>query len=120
MNIYDPWFIALCTIVIILIIQPALALAVKRIRSLSGAFSGTYLSITQYKESNRILIEAISILHIGGSVSDSIRSIGVAEINDGLATNLEETIGKYSLDGFVDERVIAISYKTKTNLMSIS
>lgn len=110
---YDPWIISIISIMITFMAQPAIYIIFKKIASLSGAFSGIYLVITEYEKSNKILIEFIDCKHVSSGVYGEIKSFGLAEVEHGEIIDFFESKGSYKFDGFVDERVMAISYKTK-------
>lgn len=118
--IYDPWFIAIGSVVITLIIQPSLLYLVHKIRSQFGCFSGDYLVITKFSKSDQILIESIKCRHVGDSISGEIVSFCVANLNEGAVDSFSRLRSKYNLEGFVDGRVIVGSYKTKSKRQNSS
>lgn len=118
--LYDPWFISLATLILTLIVQPSITSAYKYFRSRFGAFSGSYLALTKYENTDQILIEEINIKHIGDNIGGKISSYGVATVNEGVVTDIEKFQGDDAFEGFVDGRVIVGSYKTKSTRQNSS
>ena len=97
-----------------MIFQTGFSFIYMRIRSLRGAFTGNYISLIQFDDSNKLLIEFIECRHVGNRVTGIIYSIGSCDLIGAELKNYNKTIGIYKFNGFFDERIIAVSYKTKS------
>lgn len=111
--VYDPWFISLITALFTLALGPILKILSNKIRSLRGSFSGIYLAMTSHPGSDDVVIELVKCRHIGNKIEGKIYGISFAEFNNEKLTELTSNDAIYQFKGFVDERVLVLSYNTK-------
>lgn len=112
--LYDPWFIAIVTFFATVLLWPSLTFLINNIKACFGIFSGQYIGFTFNHHSGDILIENIICRQIRNELIGKIKGIAFFNINqEGKIINSTKNEGKYKLTGFVDERLLCISYKTK-------
>jgi len=110
--LYDPWFIAIITFLATVLAWPIINYVINNIKSCFGIFSGQYIGITFYYDSRNILIENITCRQIKNELIGKIKGVAFLKI---YSKDKKETIkneGLYKFYGFVDERLLCISYKT--------
>jgi hypothetical protein len=110
--IYDDWFIALASIIVALAVEPLILALIRRIRSLFGDFSGTYLAITGQPFSDARVIEVAKCRHVGSRVQGRILGVSFVELRDEGLVEIAPNNSKYKLSGIVDERLLVLSYHT--------
>ena len=110
----DPWMIAATTVVVTVAVVPLVSFCVRRIKGWFGAFSGQYLALTGDLKDGLILVEDVKCRHIGDRLTGIIRGVATLEIDThtGQPKETAENKGKYSFVGFVDERLLVISYRS--------
>lgn len=110
----NPWIIALVTFIATVFITPLFSFLLRTLKSAFGAFSGQYLGLTGDFRSGPILLEDVKCRHVGSQVFGKI--IGVATLdddkNEGRIKESQSNKGKYRFSGFVDGRLLLISYHT--------
>jgi hypothetical protein len=110
--LYNDWFIAIFSIVLGVILQPALQKFLDLIRSLFGEYSGVYIAITGDLSSNNYIIELIRCFHIGEKIFGNIYGISFIEFSNNELIEKKINKGIYSFSGKIDNRLFLISYQT--------
>jgi len=108
--INNPWTIAAVTVVVTLVASPALAGIARYVRSMRGAFTGSYVSITTRRYSDAVVIETVRCRHFGQQIRGRIRGVLFASRKEGELTSIAENRGIYRFSGRVDERLLVMSY----------
>lgn len=83
-------------------------------KSLSGAFSGQYLALMEYRNRDLVgfIVEDVQCRHIGNRLRGKIHGVALLVLDNatGERKEVQEDVSKYDFAGFVDERVFVISY----------
>ncbi len=112
--IHEPWAIAGFSSFATAVAVPLFNLLANKLRSLFGAFSGQYIGYTWKSSSKQLLLEDVRCRHIGKNLAGKIYGVTVLEAESDLKQmkEIEDNKGVYCFKGFIDERLVLLSYRT--------
>ena len=110
----DPWIIALASFIATVFITPLFLILLRILKSAFGVFSGQYLALTGDFRNGPILLEDVKCRHVDGQVAGKIRGVATLEIDrsEGPIKESQCNRGNYRFSGFVDQRLLLVSYRS--------
>jgi hypothetical protein len=88
---------------------------IKKLESMRGVFSGQYMALYGKFNEGWLELEFAKCRHNGDSLSGTIDAVAYIEFDKitGKISRVTDEKGAYHFDGFVDGRVLVISYRSK-------
>ena len=112
----NPWFLGVTSSLIGAMLYLLLSKGYERLKACFGPFSGQYIALTwQPQPTGEIFIEIEDVRchNNGRNISGRIYGVAYGKLEDTrMFSELGENKGIYRFDGFVDERVFVVSYRT--------
>ena len=110
----QPWVIGIASGIATALLVSFGNFIIRRLRAYKGPFSGQYLALNFDPNHGFVLVEEIICRHVGHLLSGTIRGITTLKITS--TSVIPDTLlhykAEYRLEGFVDERVLVVSYRT--------
>jgi hypothetical protein len=87
----------------------------RRLESMHGSFSGQYIALTGNLDGGPIIVEFANCRHFVDNLRGTIEGIANIEFDSttGKIHRIADNNASYQFDGFVDGRVLVISYRSK-------
>ena len=107
----NPWVIAAAAFLVAEAVMPLIRFALVRLRSYFGTFTGHYIGFTGDFLVGPLLLETAKIRHLQNKIIGTIQGVATIEFDKhGNLSSTSNNQGKYSIKGFVRERLFTISY----------